>query len=206
MIKVVLASHNPGKIREFQQILANFSLALIPLLEIDQNQIAETGTTFIENAIIKARKASELTGLPALADDSGLCVTALNGAPGIFSARYAGENASAHDNIRKLLAELADVPEHNRTAHFHCVIAFMLNASDPNPLICEGTWQGNILMAPQGQHGFGYDPIFFDPAYQKSAAELPKEIKNTISHRAKALQLLMKQLPEKLCMLSPSKI
>lgn len=197
-MKIVFASSNPGKIRELQAMLQQFDLAVVPQTELGVSDVPETGLTFVENAIIKARHACEVTGLPALADDSGLEVAALQGAPGIYSARYAGEKALAGDNIKKLLAELAPVPVENRAACFHCVLVFLQHAADPTPLICHGVWHGSILLAPQGVHGFGYDPVFLDSTEKCSAAELPLDIKNKISHRAQALQLLMQQLPEKL--------
>lgn len=197
-MKVVLASNNTGKIREFNELLKNFSIELIPQSELGVQEIEETGYSFIENALIKARHAARSTGLPALSDDSGLSVTALDGAPGIYSARYAGPNASAKDNINKLLTELKDVPEKNRSASFHCVIAFMLDEHDPIPLVCDGKWMGTILAEPKGEQGFGYDPVFYIPAEKKTAAELPLAIKNKISHRGMALQSLLKMLPDKI--------
>lgn len=197
-MKVILASNNPGKIRELQALLEGFHLNIVPQSELGVADIPETGLTFVENALIKARHACRVTGLPAIADDSGLEVIALHGAPGIYSARYAGEAAVAQDNIKKLLTELSSVPEENRIAFFHCVLVYLAHATDPTPLICHGSWQGVILKEPQGKNGFGYDPIFFDPKLHQSAAELPLEIKNKISHRGKALQLLLTQLPEKI--------
>lgn len=197
-MKIVLASNNTGKIREFSELLKDFHIELIPQAELGVPEAKETGLTFIENAILKARHAAELTGLPALADDSGLTVTALFGAPGIYSARYAGAFATAQANIQKLLHELKDVPEQKRDAAFYCVLVFMLHANDPTPLVCEGTWHGTILSQQSGENGFGYDPIFFVPAEQKTAAELPSAVKNRLSHRNMALQKLLKKLPEKL--------
>lgn len=197
-MKVVFASSNAGKIKELNALLKEFDLNIIPQTELNVSDIPETGLTFVENALIKARHACRETGLPAIADDSGLEVLALNGRPGIYSARYAGEKASSQDNIHKLLDELKNVSTENRTARFHCVLVYLSHAEDPTPLICHGSWQGMILKTPRGEKGFGYDPVFFDPEQDCSAAELPLEIKNKISHRGKALHLLMSQLPEKL--------
>jgi XTP/dITP diphosphohydrolase len=197
-MKVVLASNNAGKIRELNELLQNFHFDLIPQAELGVKEIEETGLTFIENALIKARHASLMTGLPAIADDSGLAVAALQGAPGIYSARYAGEKASASDNNKKLLSELADVPDDKRQACFHCVLVYMSHANDPIPLVCNGKWEGTILRAPRGTGGFGYNPIFYVPSEKKSVAELSSAIKNALSHRGMALQSLLKLLPEKL--------
>ncbi|MHB1948874.1 MAG: RdgB/HAM1 family non-canonical purine NTP pyrophosphatase [Gammaproteobacteria bacterium] len=198
MTKVVFASSNPGKIRELQNMLQDYHLTIIPQSEFNVRDIPETGLTFVENAILKARNASRETGLPALADDSGLEVTALKGAPGIFSARYAGPKATSQDNIQKLLSELEHVPDDQRSASFHCVLVYLAHAEDPTPLICQGTWSGMILASPRGEQGFGYDPVFFDPNLKCSAAELTQELKNKVSHRGKALRLLMEHMPEKL--------
>lgn len=197
-IKVIFASHNAGKIKELETILKDFHLTIIPQENLSVSEVPETALTFVENALIKARHASLITGMPAIADDSGLAVDALQGAPGIYSARFAGEKAKAEDNIKKLLHELQSIPDEKRTARFHCILVFLSHAEDPTPLICHGTWQGRILRAPQGEKGFGYDPIFFDPENQCSAAELPIEIKNKISHRGKALRQLLEHLREKL--------
>lgn len=195
-MKIIFASSNQGKIRELQAMLAAFNIDIIPQSELGVSDAAETGLTFVENALIKARHACEVTGLPAIADDSGLEVAALAGAPGIYSARYAGENAASQDNIKKLLQDLAD--KKNRQACFQCVLVFLTHATDPTPLICQGTWHGSILSAAAGEQGFGYDPIFFDSTQQCSAAQLSPDIKNRISHRGQALQSLMKKLPAKL--------
>lgn len=197
-MKVVLASNNPGKVREFQEILHNLPIDLIPQADLGIQDAEESGLSFVENAIIKARHAAQASGLPAIADDSGLAVDALLGAPGIYSARYAGKNALAEDNIRKLLGDMKDLPPQKRAASFYCVLVFMTHALDPTPLICQGKWDGSILHAPQGKNGFGYDPVFFVPAEGKSAAELPAEIKNTLSHRGLALRALLNLLPDKL--------
>jgi XTP/dITP diphosphohydrolase len=197
-VKIILASNNKGKIQEFRALLKPFDIDLIAQSELNVPDIAETGLSFIENALIKARHASRLTGLPALADDSGLAVRALHGAPGIYSARYAGEKAAAADNIQKLLHELKSTPADKREAEFHCVLAFLSHADDPTPLVCDGKWAGFITDAPRGTSGFGYDPVFYVPSQQKTAAELPPDIKNNISHRGIALQLLLKMLAEKI--------
>jgi len=190
--KIVLATANDGKIREFQDILANVSFNIISQKKIGIVSCAETGLTFVENAIIKARNASMNCGLSALADDSGLVIDALQGQPGILSARYAGEDASMNDNIAQVLWQMQDVPEEQRTAHFCCVIVYLRYAQDPSPIICQGEWHGKILTEKHGKNGFGYDPIFFVPSHSCSAAELPSEIKNKISHRALALRQLIK--------------
>lgn len=193
-MKVVLASSNAGKIREFSEILKPFDIEIIPQSELGVKDAEETGLSFVENALLKARHASQITGLPALADDSGLAVDALSGAPGIYSARYAGEKAKDKDNIDKLLKAMQDVPEQNRSASYHCLLVLMTHELDPTPIICDGKWSGKILREPRGTSGFGYDPIFFDVAENKTAAELTSEIKNKISHRGKALKYLLKSL------------
>ncbi len=185
--KIVLASGNRGKLREFSQILESLDVAVLPQSEFKLQDADETGLSFVENAIIKARHAASATGLPALADDSGLEVDALQGAPGIYSARYSGADATDQKNNAKLLADLAGVPEANRTARFRCVLVFMRHASDPMPLICQGTWEGHILKATQGDNGFGYDPLFWIDALGKTSAELPAEQKNRLSHRGQAV-------------------
>ncbi|MDD5271289.1 MAG: RdgB/HAM1 family non-canonical purine NTP pyrophosphatase [Methylovulum sp.] len=186
--QLVLASGNAGKIREIQAILAG--QVVVAQSAFNVVECAETGTTFIENAILKARNAALQSGLPAIADDSGIIVDALNGAPGVRSARYAGENASDQDNVLKLLAALADVPDGQRSARFVCVIALLKHADDPCPLIAQGVWEGHILRQPIGEHGFGYDPIFWLPAQQCSSAQLPADLKNALSHRGQALRQL----------------
>ena len=199
-MKVVLASHNQGKIREFQALLKNYAIDIIPQADLGVSDIAETGVTFVENALIKARHAARTTGLPALADDSGLTVAALKGAPGIYSARYAnagGVNAS-HANIAKLLTALGDVPDAERRAYFYCVLVFITHENDPTPLICDGKWHGSILTAPRGEFGFGYDPVFYVPSEGRASAELTPEVKNKMSHRGIALQSLLKLLPDKI--------
>ena len=186
-LKIVLASGNKGKAREIKDLLKNLPIELVLQSEFNIPEAEETGTTFIENAIIKARHAASLTGLPALADDSGLSVTALDGAPGVYSSRYAGEGATDLDRINKLLDALKDVPDNKRNASFNCVIALIMSANDPVPMVCHGQWHGSILHKPQGENGFGYDPIFYVPDHHCSAAELDSTVKNKISHRGIAL-------------------
>ena len=192
--KIVLASGNSGKLREIQAVLDQQQFQLIKQSEFNVPDVAETGTTFVENAIIKARHAAEKTGLPALADDSGIEVDALQGAPGVYSARYAGTHGKDDANNTKLLAEMKNVAEELRTARFQCVIVYMRHAEDPMPLICEGTWEGKILHDLSGPNGFGYDPLFYVPTHECSSAELEPAEKNRISHRAKALQKLIATL------------
>jgi len=192
---IVLASSNAGKVREFNQLLGSLQLEVVPQSQFNVTDADETGLTFVENAILKARNAAQHTGLPALADDSGLEVDALNGAPGIYSARYAGPKASDAENLEKLLGMLKDLPEQKRGARFQCVLVYLRHALDPTPLICQGTWEGRILTAPRGSNGFGYDPVFFVPTHAASAAELPAEIKNALSHRGQALRQLLASLP-----------
>ncbi len=198
---VVLASNNAGKLKELSDILCDTHLSFIPQLDLGVPEIEETGLSFVENAILKARNASLHSGLPALADDSGLEVAILNGAPGIRSARYAGSEttkASDSDNCRKLLSDLIATSEEERTARFQCVLVLIKHAHDPSPLICQGTWHGRVLFTPQGQNGFGYDPLFYVPTHQCSAAELSLTIKNQISHRAQAVAKLVRRLSIKL--------
>lgn len=194
--KLVLASGNAGKLREFQQLLADCGFEVLPQSDFAVENAEETGLTFVENAILKARHACAKTGLPAIADDSGIEVDALNGRPGIYSARYSGEGANDAANNRKLLQELADVPEEKRTARYHCVLAFMRHAEDPTPILCHCSWEGRILTEARGEGGFGYDPLFFLPDMQCTAAELDKAEKNRVSHRGRAMQLLLQALRE----------
>ncbi|MBK8452693.1 MAG: XTP/dITP diphosphatase [Thiofilum sp.] len=195
---VVLASNNQGKVREFAALLADFGYEVINQGQLHVPEAQETGLSFIENALLKARHASRLTGLPALADDSGLVVHALKGAPGIYSARFAGTPTNDAANNAKLLQALADVPTEQRTAHFHCCLAWVDHADDPTPLIAEARWQGRILTAPQGNQGFGYDPLFYVPEHDCTAAQMDKALKNQLSHRAQALNLLKQRL-QSLC-------
>ena len=194
MKKIVLASGNKGKLREFQDLLSGCGLEVVPQSDFFSENAEETGLTFVENAIIKARYACAKTGLPALADDSGIEVDALNGRPGIYSARYAGEGANDEKNNQKLLKELKDVPAAQRTARYHAVLAFMRHAEDPTPILCHGVWEGVILTEPQGEGGFGYDPLFFVPTHNCASAQLTKDEKNRISHRGKAMQELLQKL------------
>lgn len=188
---IVLASSNPGKLREFNQLLGGLRIEVVPQSHFKVVDAEETGLTFVENAILKARHAAQHTQLPALADDSGLEVDALQGAPGIYSARYAGAGASDADNLKKLLEQLNGVAPPHRSARFQCVLVYMRHALDPTPLICQGTWEGEILQAARGSSGFGYDPLFYVPTEGVSAAELPPQIKNTLSHRGQALRQLL---------------
>lgn len=192
--RIVLASGNPGKVREINALLEGLGIEVLAQSEFGVPEAEETGLTFVENAILKARNAAEHTGLPAIADDSGIEVDALNGAPGIYSARYGGPNASDGDNCDKLLADLKDTPEHRRGARFQCLLVYLRHAADPTPLICQGTWEGRILHAPRGENGFGYDPVFYVPTHECSAAELAPEEKNAISHRGQALRRLVEAL------------
>lgn len=191
---VVLASSNPGKLREIQQILASLKLTVVPQSEFNVPDADETGLSFVENALLKARNASRLTKLPAIADDSGIEVDYLNGAPGIYSARYAGQDASDAQNLQKLLANLKGVPDPERTARFQCLMVYLRHEFDPTPVICQGTWEGKILLEPRGENGFGYDPVFFVPTHKCSSAELPAEEKNKLSHRGQALRALVSAL------------
>ena len=192
--KIVLASGNSGKLREIQAVLDQQRFQLIRQSELNVPDVPETGTTFVENAIIKARHAAKKTGLPALADDSGIEVDALQGAPGVYSARYAGTHGEDDANNKKLLTAMKNVGEQDRGARFQCVIVYMRHAEDPMPLICEGTWEGNILYDLSGPNGFGYDPLFYVPTHRCSSAELDPAEKNRISHRAQALQKLITAL------------
>ncbi|GKV86771.1 RdgB/HAM1 family non-canonical purine NTP pyrophosphatase [Pectobacterium atrosepticum] len=194
MQKVVLATGNPGKVRELASLLADFGLDIVAQTELGVDSAEETGLTFIENAILKARHAAQITGLPAIADDSGLAVDALGGAPGIYSARYAGAEASDQQNLDKLLLTVKDVPDEQRRASFHCVLVYLRHAEDPTPIVCHGSWQGVLTHHASGCGGFGYDPIFFVPELGKTAAELTREEKNAQSHRGQALRLLLDAL------------
>ncbi len=185
---IVIASGNPGKIKEIQAILKDYPI--IPQSEFGVSEAEETGTTFVENAIIKARHAAEHANMAAIADDSGLVVDALQGEPGVISARYAGTRATDEENLRKVLRNLEGVPEDQRTARFICVIVLMRRQHDPMPIIAQGVWEGRILEQSFGENGFGYDPIFWVPEYQCASAELEPQVKNTLSHRGKALKML----------------
>lgn len=197
-MKLILASSNAGKLGELRDILggSGIDIDLHAQSEFGVADADETGTTFIENALIKARHAARETGLPALGDDSGICVDALNGAPGLFSARYSGAHGNAEANIDKLLRELENVPDESRGARFVCVLALLRHADDPEPIVVEGSWRGRILRARRGNGGHGYDPVFFDPASGLSAAEMAPEEKNRVSHRGLALAALKRRLSE----------
>jgi len=188
---IVLASGNTGKIKEIKTAFQPIEIKIIAQSELNLVEAEEIGLTFIENAILKARHAAKQSGLPAIADDSGLMVPALGNAPGIYSARYAGKKADANANIEKLLTQLEGVPKEKRAAKFCCVLVYLETELDPCPLICQATWEGSILFEPQGIHGFGYDPIFYVPSHHCSAAELSLEEKNQLSHRGKALRQLI---------------
>ncbi|MFC4727989.1 RdgB/HAM1 family non-canonical purine NTP pyrophosphatase [Coralloluteibacterium thermophilus] len=193
-MKIVLASANRGKLAELRSLLDGCGHEIVPQGELGVGDVAETGLTFVENALIKARHAAQATGLPALADDSGLIVDALDGAPGLYSARYAGTPTDDAANNAKLLAALEGVPADRRTARFHAVIVLLRHPADPQPLIAEGSWEGVIVDAPRGSNGFGYNPVFLDPAHGLTAAEMDAPLKNRISHRARALSRLREAL------------
>jgi len=187
--KVVLASGNQGKLREFFRLLGSAGFEIVPQSDYDVVDVPETGLTFVENAIIKARNAAQQTGLPALADDSGIEVDALNGMPGIYSARYSGAGDEA--NNQKLLAAMQDIPDDERTARFRCCIVYLRHAEDPSPLIADASWEGRIMHQLSGANGFGYDPLFYVPTHGTSSAELDPDEKNRISHRGQALQQIL---------------
>ncbi len=201
--KIVLASGNKGKVREFVKMFTDLGLDIVPQTELGVGDVAETGTTFVENAIIKARYAAQITGMPAIADDSGIEVDYLNGVPGIYSARYStlddsfkgsGESVDANNNL-KLLDALKDVEDEAlRTARYQCILVYMRHAADPTPIICQAAWEGIIMREQVGDNGFGYDPLFWVPEYKMSSAQLDPEIKNGMSHRGKALRLLHDEL------------
>ena len=197
-LKVVLASANRGKLRELAALLAPLGWQLVPQQQLGMEAARETGATFAENALLKARHAARVAALPALADDSGIEVDALGGRPGVWSARYAGEQASDRENLEKMLEELREVPAERRTARYRCVIAYVRSAADPRPLIVEGCWEGSIAGAPRGSGGFGYDPIFVPHDDGRTAAELAPGEKDAVSHRARALASLLAQLRGKL--------
>ena len=194
MRRLVLASSNTGKLGELRPLLADTGLELVAQSELGVRDAIEDGLAFVENALIKARHACRQTGLPALADDSGIVVDALGGAPGLISAHYAGVHGDGPGNIARVLRELEGVPPERRTARFHCTLVLLRHAEDPQPVIAEGSWEGTILSAPRGDGGFGYDPIFFDPVLQAGAGELPPEVKNRVSHRGRALAVLRERL------------
>jgi XTP/dITP diphosphohydrolase len=191
--KIVLASGNAGKVREINKLFAGCGIEVVPQSELNVPEVPETGTTFVENAIIKARHAAQCTGLPAISDDSGIEVDALNARPGVYSARYAGEGASDLDNNNKMLSELKGISDAERTARYWCILTFMRHENDPVPIITQASWEGRILEAPRGDGGFGYDPIFYVPTHDCSGGELALEEKNKISHRALALQAMLEE-------------
>jgi len=191
---VVLASGNAGKLREFSELLDATGLVLVRQSDLGIEPPPETGTTFLDNALIKARNAARLTGLPAIADDSGLEVDALDGAPGVYSARYGGENASDEANLAKLLAALEGVPNARRTARYRCIVVYLRNADDAEPLIGDGTWEGEIIAERRGNGGFGYDPSFVPAGDTRTVAEMPQDTKNLLSHRGQAMRAFLKQL------------
>jgi XTP/dITP diphosphohydrolase len=192
--RIVLASNNAGKVREFSELLAQARVQVVPQGELGVPEAEETGLSFVENAILKARNAAAHSGLPAIADDSGLEVDGLDGAPGIYSARYAGAGASDADNLARLLAAMEGVEDGRRGARFQCLMVYVRHAQDPTPVICQGTWEGVILRRPAGANGFGYDPVFLVPTHGRSAAELDSQTKNALSHRGQALRRLLAYL------------
>lgn len=192
--RVVIASANQGKLKEFQQLFSNCAFSAVPQSDFQVSSVAETGLSFVENAIIKARHAAEQTGLPAIADDSGIEVDALQGAPGIYSARFSGEGACDQDNNRHLLQALEGVDEARRSARYQCVLVMLRHSKDPTPLICQGTWEGSITDKARGDNGFGYDSLFFIPSHSCTAAELDPHLKNVISHRGRAMARLFQAL------------
>lgn len=196
MEKVVLATGNKKKVEELNALLAGMDYTVVPQSKFNVESVPETGTTFVENAIIKARHAARITGLPAIADDSGIEVDALLGRPGVYSARYAGDDASDQDNLEKLLEEMNGVPAVLRTARYWCVLVYMRHADDPTPIICQASWEGTLATEPAGENGFGYDPIFNVPDLDCTAAELDPATKNSLSHRGKALAQLAEALQE----------
>lgn len=191
---IVLATTNPGKVKDYQALFANFHLKIKSQADLNLPEIEETGKTFVENAILKARNACALTGLPALGDDGGLVVEALQGAPGLYSARFAGKKASAEENIQKLLTELNKIPNASRAAQLYLIIVYLRHENDPNPIICEGSWELEIMHEPLGTHGFGYLPILYEPKLRCGAAELTVEEKTKINHRGQAFQKLVSAL------------
>ncbi len=193
--KVVMASANAGKLREIERILGELKIAVVPQSDFGVDAVEETGSTFAENALIKARHAAQISGLAAIADDSGLAVEVLGGRPGVYSARYSGPNATDASNIDRLLSELEGVPDDQRAAAFHCVACFVSSA-DAEPVVAEGEWRGRILRERRGDGGFGYDPIFFDMELKRSSAEMSADEKNARSHRGNALRALARQLRE----------
>ncbi len=196
MNKFVLASNNAGKAREITEILSAYNITVVSQSDYGVPEIPETGLTFVENALLKARNACHHTGLPSIADDSGIEIDALKGAPGIYSARYAGEGATDEANLQKALTALKDVADKERGARFQCLMVLLQHELDPTPVMFQGTWEGKILKEPQGDNGFGYDPIFYVAEHNCSSAQLTAEQKNTLSHRGKALKLLAEHIKQ----------
>ena len=194
MLRVVLASNNRGKLAELTALLAPYQVQVLPLSRFTNEAVEETGDTFIANALLKARHASQVSGLPAIADDSGIEVDALHGAPGVYSARYAGEPSNDAANNAKLIAALKNIPDTARGARFRCVLAYVRSADDGSPVLADTAWEGQVLHAPRGEHGFGYDSLFLPEGSELSAAEMSHEAKNHVSHRAQAMRLLLQQL------------
>ncbi|MFT5720893.1 MAG: XTP/dITP diphosphohydrolase [Motiliproteus sp.] len=194
MQQIVLASGNAGKLREFNQVLSGLNFQVLPQSQFAVGEVDETGLTFVENALLKARHVSEVSGLPALADDSGLEVDFLKGAPGIYSARFSGAGATDARNNALLLEQLSGVPQAQRSARFQCLLVYLRHPLDPTPLICQGTWEGRILETPRGDQGFGYDPLFWVPECDASSAQLAPEQKNRLSHRGQAVAEFVRQL------------
>lgn len=191
---IVLATGNKHKVKEINDILQTINLTVVPQNSLQVTEAPETGTTFVENAIIKARNAALQTGLPALADDSGIEVDALNGEPGVYSSRYSGANATDQSNLNKLIENIREIDPAKRTARYWCVMVFMKHAKDPTPIICQACWKGKLITEPKGTNGFGYDPIFWIEDRKATAAEISLEEKNSLSHRAQALKLLLEKL------------
>ena len=192
--KIVFASGNAGKVREIAQLLDGLDINVLPQSEFDVPEIEETGLTFLENSILKARNAAQHTGLPSIADDSGIAVDVLQGHPGIYSARFAGLGASDEDNLLKLIDMIKPFPEEQRSARFICSMVYLRHKDDPVPVIAQGVWEGQLVTEPKGENGFGYDPVFYVESQQCTSAELPPEIKNKLSHRGQALMQLLDKL------------
>ena len=192
--QIVIASNNDGKLKEIKALLSVLDISVVPQSHFDISDAEEVGLSFVENAIIKARHAASIAKLPTIADDSGIEVDALNGAPGIYSARFAGAGASDTENLQLLLEKLRQSQVQRASARFQCVMVYLRHAGDPSPVIAQGTWQGHIVDEPKGKNGFGYDPIFYVPDHACTSAELPAKVKNTISHRGQALRLLLQKL------------
>jgi len=192
--KIVFASGNAGKVREIAQLLDGLDIDVLPQSEFDVPEIEETGLTFLENSILKARNAAKHTGLPSIADDSGIAVDVLQGHPGIYSARFAGPGASDEDNLLKLIDMIKPFPEEQRTARFICSMVYLRHKDDPVPIIAQGVWEGQLVTEPKGENGFGYDPVFYVASQQCTSAQLPPEVKNKLSHRGQALMQLLDKL------------